>query len=150
MAFRKNLTQNSMSLPVSLQLHHIGCLTENISESLENYITILGFKKASDIITIESQQVKVCFVEISPGIFIELVEPQGENAALRKIIKSKNPYYHTGYMVNQISGVIEQLVKEGFYLVNRFASEAFDGRECAFLYTKELHLIELIENIYAV
>jgi methylmalonyl-CoA/ethylmalonyl-CoA epimerase len=140
----------SMSLPKNLQLHHIGCLTENIEDSLENYVGILGFKKASDIIIVADQQVKVCFVETAPGIFIELVEPQGDNAALRKILKSKNPYYHTGYQVERIADMIEQLVNEGFYLVNRFFSEAFDGRECAFLYTKELHLIELIEKVYAV
>jgi methylmalonyl-CoA/ethylmalonyl-CoA epimerase len=135
-----------MKLSKNLQLHHIGCLTENIEDSLENYVAILGFKKASEIITVASQQVKVCFVETAPGIFIELIEPQGENAALRKIIKSKNPYYHTGFMVEGISVIIEQLLEEGFYLVNRFISEAFDGKECAFLYTKELHLIELIEK----
>jgi methylmalonyl-CoA/ethylmalonyl-CoA epimerase len=130
----------------NLQLHHIGCLTESMDASIENYVAILGFKKASEIITIASQQVKICFIETAPGIFIELVEPQAENAALRKILKTKNPYYHTGYVAENISILIEQLLEEGFYLVNRFFSEAFDGRECAFLYTKDLHLIELIEK----
>ena len=130
----------------SLQLHHVGCLTANIEESLDIYVNILGLKKTSDIIAISDQQVRVCFVETAPGVFLELVEPQGENVTLRKLIKSKNSYYHTGYLVKDISAVIEQLQKVGFYLVNRFISEAFGNKECAFLYTREMHLIELIEN----
>lgn len=135
-----------MKLPPNLRLHHVGCLTESIEECLIDYVNILGMKKTSDIITISSQQVKVCFLETAPGVFLELVEPMGENPALKKIIKSKNPYYHTGYLVKDISMVIEQLQEQGFYLVNRFVSEAFDNKECAFLYTREMHLIELIEN----
>ena len=134
------------ALQNALRLHHTGCLTENMDESLNTYVNILGFKKTSDVITIADQQVKVCFVETAPGVFLELVEPLGENIALRKIIKSKNPYYHTGYLVGDLSGAIGILQEAGFYLVNRFQSEAFGNKECAFLYTREMHLIELIEN----
>ena len=134
------------TLQENWRMHHIGCLTENIEASLDTYVNIMGLKKASDIILVSDQQVKVCFVETAPGVFLELVEPQGENIALRKIIKSKNPFYHTGYLVNDLSGVITRLQEAGFYLVNRFRSEAFGNKECAFLYTREMHLIELIEN----
>ncbi len=133
-------------LQESLRLHHIGCLTENMEESLNTYVDILGFKKTSDIVAIADQQVKVCFLETAPGVFLELVEPQGENIALRKILKSKNPYYHTGYLVKDLPGMVSRLQEAGFYLVNRFISEAFDNKECAFLYTREMHLIELIES----
>jgi len=134
------------TLPENWRMHHIGCLTENMEESLDTYVNILGLKKASDIVLISDQQVRVCFVETAPDIFLELVEPQGENVALRKILKSKNPYYHTGYLVDNLPAVIARLQEAGLYLVNRFRSEAFGNRECAFLYTKEMHLIELIEN----
>jgi methylmalonyl-CoA/ethylmalonyl-CoA epimerase len=135
-----------MKLPQSLRLHHVGCLTENIEGSLDTYVNILGMRKASEIMVVTDQQVKVCFLETAPGVFLELVEPIGENPTLRKIIKTKNPYYHTGYLVNDLPAIIGQLQEEGFYLVNRFISEAFDKKECAFLYTREMHLIEIIEN----
>jgi catechol 2,3-dioxygenase-like lactoylglutathione lyase family enzyme len=134
------------ALPGNLQFHHVGCLTGNMEDTLNTYVKVLGFKQASDIIAIGSQHVKVCFLETMPGVFLELVEPQAENAALRKILKTSNPYYHIGYMTNNLPAVVEQLQENGFYLVNRFNSEAFDNKECAFLYTKEMHLIELIEN----
>jgi methylmalonyl-CoA/ethylmalonyl-CoA epimerase len=130
----------------SLRLHHVGCLTEDIEAALHTYIDLLGMKKASGIITVSDQQVKVCFVETGPDVFLELVEPQGQNAALRKILKSNNPYYHTGYLTTDLSATVTRLQEDGFHLVNRFFSEAFDQRECAFLYTREMHLIELIEG----
>jgi catechol 2,3-dioxygenase-like lactoylglutathione lyase family enzyme len=135
-----------IQLTEKLEFHHVGCLTENMEESLDTYVHILGLKMATEIIPIVSQQVKVCFIETSPGIFLELVEPQGDNFALRKLLKGKNPFYHMGYMVRGISEAISQLEEVGFYLVNRFQSEAFQMRECAFLYTREMHLVELIER----
>jgi catechol 2,3-dioxygenase-like lactoylglutathione lyase family enzyme len=132
-------------LPNSLQFHHIGCLTESMENSINTYTQQLGFKKASDIITIEAQQVEVCFLETAPGVFLELVKPLSNDSFLTAILKTKNPYYHTGYLVKDISSTIDGLQEAGFYLVNRFRSEAFANKECAFLYTQEMHLIELIE-----
>jgi catechol 2,3-dioxygenase-like lactoylglutathione lyase family enzyme len=128
-----------------LTFHHIGCLTMNIEESIKLYCQTLGFKVPIKIYTIIDQQVKVCFIEIGIGSNIEFVEPIGENKTLKKIAKSKNPYYHIGYKVMDISKTINQLTAAGFYLVNRFYSEAFENKECAFLYTSEMQLIELIE-----
>ena len=129
-----------------LQFHHVACLTESIEESLSIYGRTAGFTQVSPIFDIKSQQVKVCFVETAPGIYIEFVEPAGENASLRKIFKSKNPYYHIGYYTSDIEGAITSFLDAGGYLVNRFHSEAFENRQCAFLYTPDMQLIELIEN----
>ena len=129
-----------------LQFHHVGCLTESIEESLSIYRTTAGFAQSSPVFDIKSQQVKVCFVETAPGIYVEFVEPAAENATLRKIFKSKNPYYHIGYYTSNIESAIAGFLEAGGYLVNRFHSEAFENRQCAFLYTPDMQLIELIEN----
>lgn len=133
-------------LPESLQLHHIGCLTSDLEASLRTYTGVLGFKKKSEIIRIEAQQVEVCFLETAPGVFLELVKPLGDNSFFKGILKTKNPYYHTGYLVKGFSSTIDALQNAGFYLVNRFRSEAFENKECAFFYTVEMHLIEIIEQ----
>ena len=129
-----------------LVLHHLGCATENIEASKKVYAETLGFSNISETILISRQNVKVCFIETAPGVFIELVEATGENAFLKKILKSNNPFYHTGYLTNDIDSTIEKLLQQHCHLVNRFESEAFGNRECAFLYTPEMHLIELIQT----
>ena len=130
----------------NIKAHHIGCLTKSIENSIGIYSSSLGFKTISEIYTIHDQKVKVCFVEITPSFFVELVEPIGENPALNKILKSGNPFYHIGYLSDRFEEDIARMVSDGFYQVNTFISEAFLGKKCAFLYTPEMHLIELIEK----
>ena len=129
-----------------LQFHHIGCLTKNITDSIASYKDTLGFENVSAVFTIEEQQVKVCFIELLHGVNIELIEPMGDNPTLNKILKSNNPYYHVGYTVHNFDKAIQGLLDKGLYLVNTFHSEAFGHKRCAFLYTPEMHLIEIIEN----
>lgn len=134
-------------MPVqNMTFHHVGCVTNNMAESINSYKNSLGFRNISEVYEIKNQQVKVCFVETGPGIYLELVEPLGEGASLKKIMKSNNPYYHIGYLVDNVQLAIEELQKDGLYLVNSFRSEAFRNKYCAFLYTTNMHLIELIER----
>lgn len=128
-----------------LLAHHIGCVTENMESSIAIYKQ-MGFQNISEVFFIQSQQVKVCFIETANNFFLELVEVLPSNVSLNKILKSKNPYYHVGYLVEDISASIAQLQNIDFYLVNQFSSEAFQGKQCAFLYSPEMHLIELIEK----
>ena len=117
-----------------------------MEESINTYQNILGFKTVSDIFTITEQKVKVCFVELSSNVFIELIEPLGENSTFNRFLKVNNPYYHLGYLVDHFDGTIKQLQERGLHLVNIFNSEAFNQQRCAFLYTEDMHLIEIIEN----
>lgn len=133
-------------IPANLKLHHVGCVTASIEASKKIYIETLGFTNVSETIVVTKQQVKVCFIETAPGIFIEFVEAITDNSFLNKIRNSKNPFYHTGYFTNNLQADLEIMVDQHCYLVNRFESEAFGNRECAFLYTPEMHLIELIQH----
>lgn len=130
---------------IKLTAHHFGCLTENIESSIFIYRQ-MGFQNISEIFSISTQKVRVCFIETGSNVYLELVEFNPDNASLGKIFKSKNPYYHVGYLVDNISDAILHLKTSGFYLINQFSSEAFQGRMCAFMYSPEMHLIELIET----
>jgi methylmalonyl-CoA/ethylmalonyl-CoA epimerase len=131
-----------------LVLHHLGCATESIEESKKIYVNNFGFSNVSETYIISKQNVKVCFIETAPGVYIEFVEAISNNPFLTKILKSKNTFYHTGYFSNNLDADLENLIESNCYLVNRFESEAFGNRECAFLYTEEMHLIELIQTTF--
>ena len=128
-----------------MKAHHVGCLTQNIHESIVVYAS-MGFGKVSEIFNINAQNVKVCFIEIRENFFLELVEFDEDNHSFSKIFKSKNPYYHIGYLVENIVSTIQQLENEGFRVINQFNSEAFNGKLCAFLLSPEMHLVELMEE----
>jgi methylmalonyl-CoA/ethylmalonyl-CoA epimerase len=134
-----------MDTTLEMTAHHIGCLTDDMSSSIATY-TALGFSNISPIYHVTLQQVSVCFIEIKNGFYLELVEFATTNTTLKKLFSNGQRYYHTGYLVNNIDNKINMLQSQGFYLVNKFSSEAFEGRQCAFLYSPQMQLIELIEN----
>lgn len=129
-----------------LKFHHTGLLVNSIKESLEHYSKIFGLENISEIYSIHSQGVKVCFIKNGIGSYLELVEPDGQNSAVHNLFKKRISYYHIAYRVKNINIAIEKLEELNYKAMHSFNSEAFEGRSCVFLFTPEAHLIELIEE----
>ena len=100
----------------------------------------------SKIYTISEQKVKVCFLKISPNTYLELVEPLEGNESLKKMKKRGIGFYHLGFLVEDVHAKILEFKKQKYHQISLFSSEAFDGRLCAFLMSRDLQLIELIEK----
>ena len=131
-----------------MQLHHIGCLVESIEAGIAEYQLLHEQAQASEIYEIQSQEVRVCFVTLSPDnpTVIELVQPLNEGSFLHKLMAKKGiNFYHLGFFTPDIDAKTEELTAKDYRLVNSFHSEAFSGRKCVFLYSPSMHLIELIE-----
>ena len=133
-------------MDLKLKVHHIGCVVESIEDTVKTYTQLLGFKNVSQIYDISSQNVKVCFIEIGNDTFMEFVEPNDLNSAIGKLLKKRHSYYHTGYLVKNFDKTLDELCENGAKLITSFKSEAFNNKQCAFIYTPELHMIELIEE----
>jgi len=130
-----------------LKFHHTGCLVENISNTIQEYRKLLGENlEISDIYNIEDQKVSVCFLKLNEGVFLELIEPKEDNIRLKKMLKRGETFYHIAFMVNEIDNVIADLVNNNYKVVSYFKSEAFGNKKCAFLYSSDTHLIEIIEE----
>lgn len=130
----------------NLILHHFGCLTENSENSILNFRDLYGDFELSDKILIQSQQVYVQFLKVSSSFLIELVEPIGEQNPLNRLLKKQIFYYHTGFSTIDIDNTILKMEAKGYKLINKFSSEAFNNKFCAFLYSPDMHLVELIQN----
>lgn len=130
-----------------LIFHHVGCLVDNMDESIRTYTDLLGFDPPSEIYDISSQKVKVCFIKNTTDSFIELVEPYEENTSLRKMLKKGQSFYHTAYTVKNFDEALKEMEAKGARFMPVFTSEAFNNKRCVFFFTPELQLIELIESI---
>jgi methylmalonyl-CoA/ethylmalonyl-CoA epimerase len=126
-----------------MQFHHVGCAVDSIKDYLKLYRESLGFTQVSEIILVKAQDVQVCFVEIGPGSYIELIEPISDHSPLEKF--KRIGYYHICFLVEDIDQTVEQLTSQGFLLISLFPSEAFNNRRCSFLVNPFGHLIELAE-----
>lgn len=132
-------------MEINLEIHHVGCVVASIEDSLQSYKKTLGFSEVSEVFDISSQKVKVCFVHLGNGTYMEFVEPLDLDSAVGKLLKKRQSYYHIGYKTQNFNETIDELIEKGARIITRFKSEAFDNKECAFLFTQELHMIELIE-----
>ena len=130
----------------NLKIHHIGCVVGSIEEAIHTYKNTLGFKNVSNVTYVSSQKVNVCFVNIGNDTFIELIEPLDDKSAIARLLKKGNSYYHLGYWVDNFTETLNNLVEKGARVITEFNSEAFNNKKCAFLYTEEMHMIELIES----
>lgn len=129
-----------------LKIHHIGCLVDEIEESKKAYQKLFNIPHSPETFFVSSQKVFVSFIDIGKDVFLELIQPTEGNSTLTRLRKKGTNYYHIGYMVKNLKESTDALLAQNAVLVNTFKSEAFSGRECAFLYTPEMHFIELIEE----
>ena len=96
--------------------------------------------------TVNAQKVRVCFLALGNGTFIEFVEPAPDNAFLLRLLRKGISYYHVGYTCANLEAEAQHLTAAGAHELIRFASEAFGGRRCIFFMTTQQQMIELIES----
>ncbi|MEI6124443.1 MAG: VOC family protein [Bacteroidota bacterium] len=137
---------NDKNVISGLNFHHVGLLVHNMGSAIEHYSQLFGKNSISNIITVSSQKVQVCFVQISDANYIELVEPLGEESPVCNLLKKSVSYYHMAYKVNDIHAMARRLEQLNYKVLDYFNSEAFASKPCMFVFTPDAHLIELIEQ----
>jgi hypothetical protein len=129
-----------------LEFHHIGVIVNSIEKAVDDYKIMFPSSEISKVYFISSQKVNVCFVKVSEFIRYELVESLSPDSAVNNLKGKGFKYYHVGYMVGNIENEIANLETHRFKLLNKFNSEAFENRTCAFLISPDMQLIELIQS----
>lgn len=126
-----------------LTFHHVGCVVKNLEQAIEAYRPVA--RDIGEIQYIESQKIRVSFVEIGPGSYVELIEP-GEGSTVNQLLRSRITFYHIGFLVRDFDVALQALQDKGYMHVSTFRSEAFGMRRCTFLASPIAHLIEIIEQ----
>jgi methylmalonyl-CoA/ethylmalonyl-CoA epimerase len=126
--------------------HHIGMLVRDMDEAVKSYETLFGSENISYIYTLQSQNVKECFIKNGENTYIGLVSPIGKESVINNLLQKGISYYHLAYKVKDLQSSITRLEELYYKSLSPFSSEAFNGNKCVFLFTPEGHLIELIED----
>ncbi len=133
-----------------LSLHHYGLLTNDTAAWLAENELLLGKPyKVFDTIKISSQKVNITFVQQSAASTLtELVEPSQDNSVLQKMISKGITIYHTGYLApaGAFDTILSSFVEKGTHALPAFHSEAFGGKRCVFVITRNMGMIEIIEQ----
>ncbi len=133
-----------------MRFHHIGYAVRSIQKYLDEFLDpLLCPNNISAPIIDPIQRVTVCFVEVSGGVLLELVEPLGEGSPVKSIIeRTRGGLYHVCYEVDHLNAEIERFrSKKCLPLGPAVPAAAFDGRRIVFVLTPQRDLIELVESV---
>ena len=131
-----------------MKLHHIGIIVKDIQTSLGELSRYLEFEKTSIPMLVESQRVNVCFLKTS-DIYIELIEPIGNNSPVKKISESGGGFHHLCFEVDDIVKETKKMKDNGGRVIVE-PVEGFEGRLISFILLNmkntNCNLIELAEK----
>lgn len=128
-----------------LKFHHVGLAVKDIGVTAAIYEN--GGYKASSIIYDPVQNVDICWLKKEGNPIIELLAPVNESSPVNKILEKNGVSpYHICYIVKEIQEAISELRKQKYVMVSKPAEAvAFKGSRVAFLFNKNIGLIELVE-----
>jgi methylmalonyl-CoA/ethylmalonyl-CoA epimerase len=130
-----------------MRLHHFGVAVPSIEQAAAQYRQAFGISLSTGIVADELQKVRVAFAPVGDGVFVEFVEPIGEDSPIQGVLRKGGGLYHVCYVVADIDAAIEQLRLSGGRTVSPpQPARAFDGRRIAFVYTQDRSLVEFLEQ----
>ncbi|MGG0174771.1 methylmalonyl-CoA epimerase [Gottfriedia acidiceleris] len=134
-----------MSRPIK-RIEHIGIAVNDLDSSISFYRDILGLKLIG-IETVESEQVRVAFIEIGETK-IELLEASSSESSIARFIEKKGEgIHHIAFQTENSQQHLDLLKKQGIKLINETPKEGAHGNLIAFLHPKSTNnvLMELCQ-----
>lgn len=129
----------------SFTFHHIGIAVKDIEKTASLYVNA-GYS-ASKIFLDPIQNVRISWITKPGEPTMELIAPIDETSPVTKIIQRNGvTTYHICYSVESIEEAIKELRKLKYIPIsNPSPATAFEGCLVAFLYNKDIGLVELVE-----
>jgi len=129
-----------------LSFHHIGIACRQIART-QAFYEAMGYD-ASPVVDDPIQHVRVCFLTKAGEPCVELLEPlDGESPVARILATVGVSPYHMCYKADDIAAAIARLREQRFLLVSGpVPACAMGQRQVAFLFNKNVGLIELVES----
>lgn len=131
---------------MNIKIHHIGYAVKDINEAIHRF-KLMNYTVIGECIRDNERGICVQFVK-NGDYLIELVMPARTNSPVDSyILNYKYTPYHICYEVDDIRAVIDKLKEEGYKLICcPKPAPAINNRKVAFLYSKGIGLIEIIDG----
>lgn len=129
-----------------MKLDHVGIVVKNLEAYGAAYASNLGLLVDSPIFHDPIQRVRVQFWSDGNGGRVELIEAASEDSPVKRALEKGRGLNHLCYEVDDINARVQEAVNRGAILTSQIVpAVAFGGRRIAFLYFRELGLIEFVE-----
>ncbi len=124
--------------------HHVGVAVKNLETAVEQFASLFGATRESEIIHDPAQGVRLQFVNLG-SLRIEFLEPAATPSPLDSLLKRGIGMYQVCHEVRDLDAELARLRAGGATLVSPpKPAVAFDGRRVAFVSCQGM-IIELLE-----
>lgn len=129
-----------------MDIHHIGYIVKNIEKSVDKFYQ-LGYVAEGETVYDEFRDIDILFMK-NGDYRIELVSPKSEKSVVYDTLKRYgNSTYHICYYSDDIEKSIEEYCSNGYIVANELKeAPAINGKRVAFLFSRHVGLIELVER----
>ena len=129
-----------------MKIHHIGYLVKNIDKAIDEF-KLLGFKLQSNVTYDDNRKISICFMS-NESVDIELISSIDKTSVVSGLHKKiGNAPYHICYECSDIKKELQIKIKQGYMVVKEpEQAKAINDQQVAFLFNKEIGLIEIVES----
>lgn len=132
-----------------MEIHHVGYAVKNMDKAITEFLN-LGYSLKGDTVEDTYRNVLIQFIE-NKGYLIELIckNNSEEYSPVDDILKKNKGAipYHLCYETDNISLKINELCDKKYILIeSEKEAVAIEYRKVAFLYNKDIGIIELVQK----
>ena len=130
-----------------MTIDHIGIAVKDIEKSIQYWVNMFGYHKATEVVLNTRQKVNVAFLEKNDSLTIKLIEPSEESSSISNFTKRGGGIHHLCFKTSNMEKKIVELHKKGMIkLAAPQPGEAFNNELIAFLFGRDNINIEIIET----
>ena len=133
-------------MPRIKQINHVAVVVEDMEKSLSFWRDALGIELHEQR-DVPAEMSKIAFLPLA-GSEIELVQPTTDDSGIAKYLAKRGPgMHHICLEVDDIDGMLAQLVAKNVRLINEQPRTGADGKRYAFIHPESTGgvLVELYQ-----
>lgn len=129
-----------------MKIHHLGYAVNDLGLAVKQFGKI-GYKKVGRKTNDKLRNVSIQFMK-KERLLIEIIAPFSSASPVKSLLKKIGPTpYHLCYQVPKIFPAIKKIKKDHFVIIEGpEPAKAIGGKMVAFLFNKDIGLIELVEK----
>jgi methylmalonyl-CoA/ethylmalonyl-CoA epimerase len=128
-------------------IDHVGIVVRSIEQGIEQWETLFGYRKNSDIVVNTRQKVRVVFMAKKDSLTVKLIEPSEPSSTISAFAQKGGGLHHLCFRCDDMAAEIPELRNKGALLITAPApGEAFKNNDIAFFMNKNNLNVELIST----
>ncbi len=128
-------------------IDHIGVVVPSLEKALEQWETLFGYRRNSDIVLNTRQKVRVVFLSKKDSLTVKLIEPSSPDSPVFQAARKGGGLHHLCFRCSELQTEIPRLQQHGARLiVPPQPGEAFRNHPIAFLLAGNNLNVELIDT----